>query len=62
MRMQHPAKNGYSLNASTVGADTDTAYGYGKSNRYIAIRNASAHMTHVKFLGVTIINGVWPHV
>ena len=29
---------------------------------HVAIRNASAHKTHVKVLGVTIINGVWPEV
>ena len=29
---------------------------------HVAIRNASVHTTHVKFLGVTIINGFWPQV
>ena len=29
---------------------------------HVAIRNASAHKTHVKFLGVTIMNGGWPLV
>ena len=29
---------------------------------HVAIRNAYAHKTHVKFLGVTIMNGGWPLV
>ena len=44
-------------------------HGYGTRIRtrqiesvHLAIRNASAHKTHVKFLGVTIINGGWPLV
>ena len=43
-------------------------HGYGIRIRqiesvHVAIRNASgAHKTHVKFLGVTIMNGGWPLV
>ena len=43
-------------------------HGYGiriqqiESLPHVAIRNASAHKTHVKFIGVTIINWVWPKV
>ena len=31
-------------------------------SRHVAIRNASAHTMHVKFPGVTIINGFCPQV
>ena len=60
MRIWHAGsgKNGYSVNASGNSMWQIRQI----ESLHAAIRNASAHTMHVKFLGVTIINGGWPQV
>ena len=69
MRMRHPAKNGYGVNAYERFHVCRCGHGYGIRIRirqieslYVAIPNASALKTHDQFSGVMLIHGVSPQM